>query len=438
MIIYKKTISLLSVLFISFFFLSSCEKDPSHYTVAHVGGLTVSSFEFEEKYKHHLLKTDIQDSPEERNNILEKLIAKKLLANAWIGTNIPLDSIAKTHINEKRNSALRDALYKHEILTKPFSPSDSLLKIHFLWKNTDVFVRHIFSLNKSEIDSIHKLILNNTDQFDKIAKSTFKNKTLVETRGELGWISYNQMDPAFEIAMYNLPIDSISKPIRSAYGWHIIHVLDKRVQGIISESDFQKSKISLKNRVINKQKQIIANNYTNDLMTSSEIKINDTLVVNVIRIINELLENKGKNIVALRADTIQEFKQPLKKILKLLVHENMVTFKDGILTVGDFISRLHLLPINILRQDLLKGFYYLLRDKVLEEKARYYGMENDLSVIIKTQDAEDDIRASLYLSSIKNDNHIKSSELKQLTDSLRSIYNVSIFQNNFDLLFSFK
>ncbi|MBC8322558.1 MAG: peptidylprolyl isomerase [Candidatus Marinimicrobia bacterium] len=432
MIIYKKTILLLSIIFISFFFLSGCVKDLPHYTVAHVGGLTVSSFEFEEKYKHHLLKTDIKDSPEERINILEKLISKKLLANAWISTNIPIDSIAQTQINEKRNTALRDALYKHEILIKPFSPSDSLLKTHFLWKNTDVFVRHIFSLNILEIDSIYKLISKSIDQFDKIAQSTFKNKTLVETGGELGWVSYNQMDPTFEIAMYNLPIDSISNPVRSAYGWHIIQVLDKRVQGIISESDYEKNKLDLKNGILYKKRQIAANNYVNNLMESANVNINDTLTNNVLGMIAELLKENDNQ---LQESQPEKFIKPLLATLKILVNENLAVFDLGAFTVGDFISRLHLLPTNIVRQDLLKGFYYLLRDKVLEEKARNYGLENDLTVLIKTKDAEDDVRASLYLSSIKNDYHIKSGELKQLTDSLRSIYNVSIYKNNFDLIF---
>lgn len=48
--------------------------------------------------------------------------------------------------------------------------------------------------------------------------------------GDIGWVTPGQADPAFEAAVNNLQVGQISQPIRSAFGWHIIEVLDRRTQ----------------------------------------------------------------------------------------------------------------------------------------------------------------------------------------------------------------
>lgn len=48
--------------------------------------------------------------------------------------------------------------------------------------------------------------------------------------GDLGWTSPGQMVPEFENAMASTEIGSISPPVRSQFGWHILEVLDRREQ----------------------------------------------------------------------------------------------------------------------------------------------------------------------------------------------------------------
>ena len=49
--------------------------------------------------------------------------------------------------------------------------------------------------------------------------------------GDLGWFSKGQMVPAFEEAAFNAKMGDIIGPIKSRFGYHIIHIRDKKEDG---------------------------------------------------------------------------------------------------------------------------------------------------------------------------------------------------------------
>lgn len=57
--------------------------------------------------------------------------------------------------------------------------------------------------------------------------------------GDIGWITPGQADPAFEAAVSNLQPGQVSQPVRSAFGWHIIEVLDRR--NVDKQADIRRS-----------------------------------------------------------------------------------------------------------------------------------------------------------------------------------------------------
>jgi peptidyl-prolyl cis-trans isomerase SurA len=50
--------------------------------------------------------------------------------------------------------------------------------------------------------------------------------------GELGWVSPGDTVPEFERAMNALKIDEVSEPVRTAFGWHLIQVNERRRQDV--------------------------------------------------------------------------------------------------------------------------------------------------------------------------------------------------------------
>ena len=60
--------------------------------------------------------------------------------------------------------------------------------------------------------------------------------------GDLGWVSPDSMVKSFAYAMQTLPLNQVSAPVQSEYGWHLIEVLGKRNQDISSENRVQQSR----------------------------------------------------------------------------------------------------------------------------------------------------------------------------------------------------
>ena len=54
--------------------------------------------------------------------------------------------------------------------------------------------------------------------------------------GELGWLSPGDTVPEFEQALAQLPLNELSQPIKSRFGWHLIEVLERRSHDTTDEA----------------------------------------------------------------------------------------------------------------------------------------------------------------------------------------------------------
>lgn len=90
---------------------------------------------------------------------------------------------------------------------------------------------------KAKIDSIYQRIKAG-DDFGTLAKNLSDDKGSSIKNGELPWFGTGRMVPEFETAAFALKnTGDISEPIQSAYGWHIIKLLDKK--GLASFDDMK-------------------------------------------------------------------------------------------------------------------------------------------------------------------------------------------------------
>lgn len=68
----------------------------------------------------------------------------------------------------------------------------------------------------------------NGEPFEQVARSSSDDKSVLTNGGNLGYFTVFQMITPFEDAAYSLKPGVISEPVRTAYGYHIIKVADKR------------------------------------------------------------------------------------------------------------------------------------------------------------------------------------------------------------------
>lgn len=70
--------------------------------------------------------------------------------------------------------------------------------------------------------------LQNGGNFAALAREYSQDPASAANGGDLGWMSADQVVPAFAKAMDSVPLNKISAPFKSAFGWHIIEVSARR------------------------------------------------------------------------------------------------------------------------------------------------------------------------------------------------------------------
>jgi peptidyl-prolyl cis-trans isomerase SurA len=74
--------------------------------------------------------------------------------------------------------------------------------------------------------------------------------------GDLGWVSPNTMAPPFEKVMQNTPIETIAKPFRTQFGWHVLEVRDRRNQDMSQEFTLKQARNFIRKRKFEEELQV--------------------------------------------------------------------------------------------------------------------------------------------------------------------------------------
>ncbi len=67
----------------------------------------------------------------------------------------------------------------------------------------------------------------------------FSQGATAQAGGDLGWVLPGSLDPALDSAVEKLPVKQYSEPIRSASGWHILYVIDRRQFAVTRPEDMR-------------------------------------------------------------------------------------------------------------------------------------------------------------------------------------------------------
>ncbi len=89
--------------------------------------------------------------------------------------------------------------------------------------------------------------------------------------GELGWITPAGLVPSFVKVMKETPVDGISAPFKSRYGWHILEVQGRRQQDIGAEAARQQAREVIYRRKFNEELQLWLREIRNDAFVDIKI-----------------------------------------------------------------------------------------------------------------------------------------------------------------------
>ena len=417
-------------------FFHNCEKKIDPEVLARVGESIVTADDFIEAYSNKLINTKIQDSGFERKRTLEELIRIKLFSQEARSQSISLDSVGRSRVLLSKELALREELYGQIIETENLIVHDSTARKHFAWQNTEISLKHIYHQDKSVLDTILPIIRNDPGQFEIHAKNIFKDRGLKESGGYLGWVSYNTLDPNLEQIAFSMPINIVTGPIRSSYGWHLLLKEDERRQMIISEEDYQNSKEGLMTLISKKRSQIIGNDFVNNLM-SNGIEIDDEFVIKTLRKIHAIVFQKSADENVIKPKT-SEMLSEFMVDLKLSSNEPLATFKTGSFTINDLLSNLRNSSPKTFLDNPIQAFYIALRNKILTAEAIDRGLIVNKKVQWKIKSKEDQYLAREFLFSISSNRGVvnfSEDQILDITNELKDKYRIEVYDENLNRVF---
>jgi peptidyl-prolyl cis-trans isomerase SurA len=110
---------------------------------------------------------------------------------------------------------------------------------------------------RQKLMEIRQQILDG-DDFEAVAKVISEDPASAVDGGDLGWNGPGAFVPAFQAACDALEFGGISEPFQSPYGWHIVQVLDRRVEDTTDEVERQRAVMAIRNSKLTEETELWA------------------------------------------------------------------------------------------------------------------------------------------------------------------------------------
>lgn len=176
------------------------------------------------------------------NALLEQVIIEQVLEENYDVTDKEVEKELKS-VKAQYGDSFKTVLKQNGLTEETFKDNIkfSLLqeKAKADVKVTDEEIKNYYEQAKYELKARHILVadektanevitkLKKGEDFAKLAKEYSSDGSAAQG-GDLGWFTVGKMVPEFNDAAYALKLNTISEPVKTQFGYHIIEVTDKR------------------------------------------------------------------------------------------------------------------------------------------------------------------------------------------------------------------
>ncbi|WP_223553809.1 MULTISPECIES: peptidylprolyl isomerase [Lysinibacillus] len=225
--------------------------------------------------------------------VIQQMVSEKLLADKYEVTD---KEIQKAYDNmatqfggnfdqvlqqsglteESFKETLRFQLLQEKAL-KDKAIKEEDVKKYYEQMKTELNGRHILVADEKTANEVIAKIKGGA-AFADVAKEYSTDTGSAQKGGELGWFSVGTMVDEFNDAAYALELNTLSKPVKTSFGYHVIEITDKRdVKGVGSykeEKDNISSQMLAKLTNSGEDKQILKDIVAN-LAKEADVKTSD-------------------------------------------------------------------------------------------------------------------------------------------------------------------
>jgi len=181
-------------------------------------------------------KSDFDDySKETKEQILAEFVQEKLLSVAAENEKVDQDSNYRQQLaNFITQAKIKTYLEKHAKKKMSSSMIKAAYEDHIkeLKTKDNLKVSHILLKTEADANKVAAEIKSQKISFANAAKEHSIDKMSGDKGGEIGFIAPGQVVPDFEKMAYTLAKGSVSAPVKTSFGWHIIKLLDSKKRDV--------------------------------------------------------------------------------------------------------------------------------------------------------------------------------------------------------------
>lgn len=159
---------------------------------------------------------------------------------------------------DRKGSAQQNSVH----LVKNYRVNHILIKINDLTSESQALTR---------INNI-KQQLQAGANFETLAKQYSEDGSAIQG-GSLNWVTAEEVVPEFEQAMVQLPINQVSEPVRTPFGYHLIKVIEIKEKNVAEDQKREK----IKQQIINRKAQQVYVEWVDQVIAGAHVvnKLNE-------------------------------------------------------------------------------------------------------------------------------------------------------------------
>lgn len=205
-----------------------------------------------------------------RREALQSLIDREVLAQEGEKNRLDQDPEFKDAMAAFRKQLLMSRLLEKKVASQ-MTPSAArkYFEAHKEQFSTDrVRVLHILLHDEAEARKVLKLAEDSKNDFQELAEKYSKDLNAKNNRGDIGFIGRDRMVPEFTNLAFSTPEGKVAGPIQTAYGYHVIKVVQRRFGKAL---EFDEVELPVRSAL----RQQLVRNYIDVLRKQAKIKVED-------------------------------------------------------------------------------------------------------------------------------------------------------------------
>jgi peptidyl-prolyl cis-trans isomerase C len=170
-------------------------------------------------------------------NLLEQLVQQEQLAQQLT----TISALTQLQMENERRSLLATQVVEGMLAEINVSEAETRRiyqqRYGAVTENTEFNASHILVDSEEEAKTLAMQLAEGAD-FGSLAQAHSTGPS-GPSGGNLGWFGQGRMLPAFEAAVKAMQVGTVSEPVQTEFGWHVIRLNDSRVPNVPSYEDLQ-------------------------------------------------------------------------------------------------------------------------------------------------------------------------------------------------------